>query len=113
MAHKIVLEAGDVGGTYVIAEVRKHGQDHLVQTDWDRPAAARLFGWLPRKRKGCHHRGTDGTVTCPDCGTTASEFIAEATDFLDRNLGKVILSDYFENFECIEERNRRGEKYRE
>lgn len=35
----------------------------------------------------CDHEGTDGTVTCPDCGLTASDFISAAADWLADNDG--------------------------
>jgi hypothetical protein len=35
----------------------------------------------------CEHRGTDGTVDCPECGLTASAFISAAGDWLDENDG--------------------------
>lgn len=83
---------------------RGHGRrGTLVQTDWDYPTTAALFGWslrrvqgnaltarmlqrAPNRGHGCDHRSTDGTVACPDCGVTASAFIHAAGTFLD---GKV------------------------
>ena len=60
----------------------------FVQTDWDRPALARSLGWSGKiGRERCPHRSTDGTVTCRECGSTASDFIAAATDWLDRRDG--------------------------
>jgi len=44
-----------------------------------------------RRKKGntpCEHDTTDGTVTCKECGATASEFIAAAYDWLYENDGK-------------------------
>ena len=35
----------------------------------------------------CDHSHTDGTVDCPDCGVTASEFIVAAGDWLRDNDG--------------------------
>lgn len=66
-------------------------KSYLVQTDWEYPALAQSFGWsLQRvqkqghKRKNqCEHAYTDGTVDCKDCGTTASEFISAASEFID------------------------------
>ena len=74
------------------------GRD-LVQTDWEYPAAAMRCGWNLRRVQagrdgvrvldrasnrghGCDHAGIDGTVTCRDCGVTASDFIAAAADYL-------------------------------
>ncbi len=36
---------------------------------------------------GCNHDGTDGTVTCPDCGMTTTDFISAAREWLDENQG--------------------------
>jgi hypothetical protein len=88
-------------GSFIIYG-RGYGREGtLVQTDWDWPATAEIFGWstrrvqrrdgrtiellrLPRKYfKGCPHAGTDGTVNCPECGVTAHEFIESAGRFLD------------------------------
>lgn len=89
-------------GCYVI-HGRNHGKNGtLVQSDWDYPATARDLGWnmrrvqpgkpgkparildrAPNRGKGCDHSGTDGTITCPDCGVTASDFIAAAGAYLD------------------------------
>lgn len=68
----------------------------LVWSDWDYPATARDLGWslarvqrvgkevrhLARRSKRCEHRGTDGTIDCPDCGVKAIEFINAAAEFL-------------------------------
>lgn len=61
------------------------GHTELVQTDYDYPATARALGWSMRSAEGtsCEHRGTDGTVRCPDCNKPASAFIQEAANFLD------------------------------
>ena len=90
---------GHYGG-YII-----HGRDHgpegtLVQVDYDFPSVAESFGWsirrvqkdgkgevyflkrAPRRGAGCDHRGTDGTIQCPDCGIPASDFIEAADEFL-------------------------------
>lgn len=37
--------------------------------------------------KTCPHDGTDGTIDCPDCGLTATEFISAAYDWLRDNDG--------------------------
>lgn len=87
------------GGSYIIYG-RGHGREGtLVQTDWDFPATAQDLGWSLRRvqvdprggpihfkripKNGCDHPGTDGTITCPDCGLTATEFIQAAAEFLD------------------------------
>lgn len=68
-------------------------ESELFQTDWDYPSLAATFGWRiggrPGKRK-CPHDGTDGTVTCKDCGKTAGEFISEANEYLREHVGKVV-----------------------
>ena len=66
------------------------GESILIQGDWDWPKTARAFGWdmsqvqpqfsvVPK----CRHPKTDGTIDCPDCGITASQFIVEARSWLD------------------------------
>jgi hypothetical protein len=85
---------------YILAREREDGtydaQDDantiLVQTDWDWPSIAGTFGWgmkLPGRtsKSRCDHSGTDGTVTCPDCGATAGDFITAAGAWLDENIG--------------------------
>jgi hypothetical protein len=68
----------------------------LVQTDWDYPGVARTFGWdmtsvqpetPPLGCRSCDHSGTDGTVMCPECGLTATDFISAAYDWLIENDG--------------------------
>jgi len=60
------------------------GSTELVQFDWDYPATARDLGWSGKiGREKCEHRGTDGTVDCPNCGKSASEFIQAAARYLD------------------------------
>jgi hypothetical protein len=73
------------------------GTEYLVQTDYDHPGVAGNFGWTPRKtrlrdgenhaRRYCEHRETDYSETCPTCGTTAGEFIADATSWLYDHVG--------------------------
>lgn len=76
---KIILETGDFGN-YVVAEIRKGGREHLVQTDWDFPYIAELFGHVSR------YKGND-----------PSKQIASAIKYLDDHIGKVIRSDFFDN----------------
>ncbi len=60
----------------------------FYQCDLDFPAAARSIGWrLAHGNAKCQHRGTDGTVDCPDCGKRAMAFIASAVAYLDRHAG--------------------------
>lgn len=69
-------------GSYLLTY--RNGSTQLVQSDWDYPATARELGWNGKiGRERCEHRGTDGTVNCPDCGRTASDFIQAASDYLD------------------------------
>jgi hypothetical protein len=78
-------------GTYEVYVVGDESKSILVQTDWDRPGLARSFGWNGKVgRERCQHRGTDGTVKCPDCGRTPSRFIEAATDWLDSHEGAVV-----------------------
>ena len=88
---KIVLMSGDYNFLYeIVPEDDSDTRSVLVQSDWDYPATARTFGWRPKKRKGCAHPGTDGTVDCKTCGKTATEFIAEAQAYLDDHIGKKV-----------------------
>ena len=60
----------------------------LYQGDYDFVRLARMLGKPDRLgRRSCEHRGTDGTVTCPDCGRTPGQFIAGAQDWLDARIG--------------------------
>ncbi len=52
------------------------GRSILVQTDWDYPSAAGLFGWSLRN-----------VQRSPECGVTAGEFIAAAGEWLRDNGG--------------------------
>jgi hypothetical protein len=96
---RIMLLRGDCGG-YELLPVNKrlarrqeqeNGEESILfQTDWDFPSLARSLGWRGKiGREKCEHRGTDGTITCPDCGRTAGDFIAAAVDWLDDNVGRV------------------------
>ena len=82
----------------------------IARIDWEYPALATRLGWSIRRvqrreknirffkaaRKGknnCDHRGTDGTVNCPDCGVQAMAFVEAAAGYLHeravRNRGHV------------------------
>jgi ribosomal protein S27E len=62
------------------------GRDRLIQSDWDFPSLARDLGWNGKiGRERCDHRGTDGTVACPDCGRTATQFIEAAANYIDKS----------------------------
>ena len=92
MKIKIALLPGDVGGTYRVATVSKrYYRDRFVQTDWDYPATAALFGHTPRHNRGCRQsKSTDGTVACRGCGLTATECVTQAAEYLDAHIGRVI-----------------------
>jgi hypothetical protein len=74
---RITLLDGDFGTFILEAD---DGRDVLIQTDWDYPGVASIFGWSP-----CSCGRTDGTVDCPH--RTASEMIAEAGEFLGAHIG--------------------------
>ena len=71
----------------------------LFQTDWDFPGLARTLGHRPKG--SCAHRSTDGTVKCEECGKTASSFIEEAVEWLDKQEGRAFndphgtIAEYF------------------
>ncbi len=105
---KIQLSNGDFG-TYLLTPVNKRiarqvkedtgDESILIQTDWDFPSLARTLGWRGKiGRERCQHRGTDGTVTCPDCGLKASDFIGAAIDWLDKHDGCVFVGKGEEYF---------------
>lgn len=61
----------------------------LVQLDYDFPGVAQTFGatllsFVPGL---CDHDGTDGTIRCPECGTSAGDFIEGARAWLIENEG--------------------------
>ena len=78
---KIILQ-DDRFGNYIVAEIKKNGRDQYFQTDWDFPMVAELFGHVSR------YKGNDPSLQ-----------IASAVKYLDDHIGKVILSDFFDNFE--------------
>jgi len=105
---KTTLIQGDFG-TYELMPVNKRLQKQLrretgeetvlFQTDWDFPGLARSLGWNGKiGREHCEHRGTDGTVTCPDCGKTASDFIQAAQSWLDDHCGNTFVGKGEEYF---------------
>lgn len=49
----------------------------LVQTDWDFPGLARLFGWV-----ACECGATDGTSSCRSCDRHPGQMISEAAQVL-------------------------------
>lgn len=104
--------------------VADDGRTLLIQTDWDYPSVASSFGWsLACVQKCdecggravgpnvlhcqecdhasddacCSHRGTDGTIDCPECGCTVGEFISAAAEWLADNDGATAADPgYFE-----------------
>lgn len=92
---KITLDSNPSDAPCCVKIIADNGEDRLIQTDWDFPAIASTFGWsiselsAPDKKHGnrCEHVQTDGTVKCPDCDTTPSEFIQAAREWLDDNDG--------------------------
>lgn len=92
------------------------GKSVLLQTDWDWPAVAGLFGFPLRSVQKCdccgkissslhntvvkycrhcetnvghvcEHSGTDGTVDCA-CGVMAGDFISAAREWIDEHDGE-------------------------
>ena len=88
------------------------GRTLLIQSDWDFPGVARVFGWSTRQVQRCvqcsqiadvlpdghayhcdswapecDHPHTDGTVDCPNCGVQAGDFIAAARAWLNEHDG--------------------------
>ena len=92
------------------------GKTLLIQTDCDYPGVASVFGWSTQSLQKCRscghiqtvdptdaaqaeceeceelislcrHESTDGTVDCPSCKITASDFIESAGNWLDSNDG--------------------------
>ena len=93
---KITLDSNPSDAPCCMKVMAEDGRDVLIQEDWSFPATAELFGWSltelqndehDRDGTPCSHDSTDGTVDCPDCGLTASEFIEAARNWLDSNDG--------------------------
>ena len=96
----VLLSQGDFG-TYELTPANKRlarkqekatgAESVLFQTDWDFPPLARNLGWNMKLKRNdkCRHSSTDGTVTCRECGATASDFIAKAIEWLDNHDGHV------------------------
>jgi hypothetical protein len=91
---KIKLCEGGWNGAFEVfllhANNRKSEESVYFQSDWDFPGLASTFGWIP-----CSCGMTDGTVDCKH--KTRSSMIADAYDFLVKNLGAVAENPgYFE-----------------
>lgn len=109
---KVLLTAADFGLGYELTPINKRllrrlvkatrSESVLFQTDWDFPGLARSLGWNMAATKKCSHRSTDGTVTCHECGKTASYFIARAQEYLDKRCGSILrprgIEDYFREY---------------
>lgn len=87
----IALERLDCAPGFIIRRI-EDGESILVQTDWDYPSTAETFGWNKcsfqvDENIRCEHSETDGTIDCPDCPATASDFICAAANWLYDNEG--------------------------
>lgn len=133
MNMKIVLDSNPSDAPGCLKIVAEDGRDILIQTDWDWPGVASTFGWTTtskqrcrecghianvsdcrdwacsecgRVQQVCNHRGTDGTVNCPDCTMDASAFIAAAREWLDEHDGAEAEDPgYFEAAEPVQRRD--------
>jgi hypothetical protein len=86
---RIQLQRDKFGWSFYVVHLAT-GEYLYIQTDWDFPGIAQTFGWTPKKFRKCAHRGTDGTVDCPDCGRSVSDFITEAQAYLTKHEGKIV-----------------------
>lgn len=94
-------------GAYIVRRTKEEskGESVLVQVDWDFPGLAARLGWSPSRASGraCCSQQTDGTISCPVCGTDAAVYIRDAARWIDEHLGIPLsgdsfggLDDYFE-----------------
>jgi hypothetical protein len=73
-------------------ELREYGawDDEQLSDDaanWER------IVWIAAgdiQERSCAHEKTDGTVDCPDCGVSKSDFIIAARNWLDENGGATV-----------------------
>jgi len=101
----ITLDSNPSDAPGCVKLIADDGRDMLVQLDYDWPAIAATFGWSTRHVQNpddpdadCLHDQTDGTVNCPKCGVTVSQFIADARQYLDDNDGSETEDPgYFDN----------------
>jgi len=63
--------------------VASNGQSDFIQSDWDYPSTASLFGFVP-----CDCGSTDGTVDCKH--KTATQMISAAYDYLVDHVGETV-----------------------
>jgi len=68
------LKAGKFGWDYVL--IHDDGTEQYIQSDWDYPGVASLFGWV-----ACECGCTDGTIDCKH--KTASDMMQSAQNYLD------------------------------
>ena len=93
---KVSLESNRYGH-YTVTKESGEQPSLYYQNDYDFPGLARDLGWdmAEVQQRGtaadetCQHACTDGTVACPHCGLTATDFIAAAIRWLDDNDGNV------------------------
>jgi hypothetical protein len=111
---KIQLDANpdDAPGCVKILRCDKIGIDQpafgdddgsiLVQTDYYFCGVASTFGWSPALLRSpsnptCDHKGTDGTVDCPQCKLSVVAFIMSAREWIDNHDGMIVEDPgYFE-----------------
>jgi hypothetical protein len=81
------------------AELREYGAWDEEERK-DHPQNLQRILWLAGgdiKDNPCTHDSTDGTVKCETCGRTPTEFISDAAEYLDANIGKIVEDvGYFE-----------------
>lgn len=82
------------------AEFKGEFQTVLIQSEADILLLATAFCWNKRRRgENCAHRGTDGSIRCPECGKPAIAFFCEARYYLDiEKRRRVADPGYFEDF---------------
>lgn len=71
------------------AELEEYGAWDDAQLADDNANWERII-WIAAgnlREEPCDHDGTDGTVDCPECGCTVSEFLSAAYDWLRDNDG--------------------------
>lgn len=73
-------------GCYLVCLV-DGGTDMLVQSDFDLPGLASVFGWFPTDENGYRLYDTDGTIPSKRSQKSVSEFINDARQFLDEHEG--------------------------
>ena len=92
---EVITVTRDRIGNYLLTDSETE-QDAYFQLDYDRPVLASLYGWSPSQvcsADGINCDGlctTDGTVTCAK-GYTASDFIADATLWLEEFDGEEVI----------------------